>query len=977
MIALRFLPLLCVLPVLPATALTDSNSNGLSDLWEFEYNNQQLLPSSFDPEEDDDGDGAPNHKEATAGTDPFDGTPPEGYFAAEVTHVPAVYLEAGGGTELLTPEAFVVSWPTYSGKRYTLLVSPDLSAGSWTPVEESIPGTGSAIQMAINPQQEGGGIPEKLFWRVSVNDVDTDGDGFNDWEESIKGTNSLIADSDDHGLPNDWEIQHSLDPDDNGTSDPTKGPDGDPDNDGLSNLLEYFWSGNPHDPDTDNDGLNDWQEAVLHGTSLSDPDTDGDGLTDHAEIQTHHTNPTDYDSDDDTLLDGIEVNTHLTNPLSKDTDGDTLRDQWEILNGLDPLVPNSLSDPDGDGLKNLSEQLLRLNPLSSDSDADGIPDGAEDPDKDTLTNLAEINTHSTNPIRKDTDEDGLPDNWEVEHGLDPTSSATPNGTTHDPDHDDLSNYLEWLNLGDPHDVDTDDDGVNDGIEVGQGTNLLDPGDWQIPEAAKFIEVPLRVGDPSNSKSEKWKLEIKGMGPDDTRTFGIASPNYGVTATGTVKLRKWNRYQITIQHDGTDPAYLAEDPDRKPDYDWEALVDEKPAGIATKEEGANGALNWFMLRNHWLVDNRDALLTERELGNEQDKSVGRKAYLIPVAIKDNIDATGVDSVSITAYPNSPGYQTKSWIMAPSGGAQYNNDMHFKIPLTPATDLKIGSELVTSAPETTSLEAGDPGPVVNWRGNAPDSMDIIPDWKIGTSAQSVDLPIGVKRMKKRTVNVVCYVVKRPVSTSNIIPASKEALENALNRTFGYQINAYFNVIIKPGISSVNYDLDNDFWLEPVTPQKSISQEGMTIVNHVRDSSGDIHVYYTDLYVDGPQSQPKNDPADSDGASYAATPSELPGGDLLARNNIFVSPRRDPVISDAQMGHLIAHEVGHAMLGAGHPDEGSGAAPLEGTDTHKRIMYSGSHFNPDALLLVKPEWDEAEKWLKRVPDIRAAGDGITGDY
>lgn len=268
---LRYLPLLCVLPVLPARAMTDSNDNGLSDLWEFEYNNQQLLPSTFDPEDDADGDGASNLKEAVAGTNPFDGKPPGGYFAAEVAHVPAVYLEAGGETELLTPEAFVVSWPTYAGKRYTLLVSPNLSTGSWTLIEEAIPGNGSTIQIAINPQQEGGGIPEKLFWRVSVEDTDTDGDGFNDWEETIKGTNPLVADRDDDGLPDDWEIRHGLDPNDNGSINPENGPDGDPDGDGVPNSDEFTADSSPQDSNDFPEEIHWVFNSVSAGSNNLDP----------------------------------------------------------------------------------------------------------------------------------------------------------------------------------------------------------------------------------------------------------------------------------------------------------------------------------------------------------------------------------------------------------------------------------------------------------------------------------------------------------------------------------------------------------------------------------------------------------------------------------------------------------------------------------------------------------------------------------
>lgn len=57
---------------------------------------------------------------------------------------------------------------------------------------------------------------------------------------------------------------------------------------------------------------------------------------------------------------------------------------------------------------------------------------------------------------------------------------------------------------------------------------------------------------------------------------------------------------------------------------------------------------------------------------------------------------------------------------------------------------------------------------------------------------------------------------------------------------------------------------------------------------------------------------------------------------------------------------HELGHRTIGEGHPDQGGGFAPLVGTDRRWRLMASGDVRIPGARLLVKREWDEAEKWL-----------------
>lgn len=66
-----------------------------------------------------------------------------------------------------------------------------------------------------------------------------------------------------------------------------------------------------------------------------------------------------------------------------------------------------------------------------------------------------------------------------------------------------------------------------------------------------------------------------------------------------------------------------------------------------------------------------------------------------------------------------------------------------------------------------------------------------------------------------------------------------------------------------------------------------------------------------------------------------------------------------------YVIAHEIAHILLGEGHPDQGGGAAPLLGTATEFRLMATIDKKRVaetiDDGLLVKKEWDEAEKWLE----------------
>ena len=90
----------------------------------------------------------------------------------------------------------------------------------------------------------------------------------------------VLGDSDNDGLPDNWEMQYF------GSLIYTS--EDDPDNDGLSNMEEYNLNTSPSDNDTDDDGMPDgWEvnHALNPLVNDADGDADGDGFTNYQEYR--------------------------------------------------------------------------------------------------------------------------------------------------------------------------------------------------------------------------------------------------------------------------------------------------------------------------------------------------------------------------------------------------------------------------------------------------------------------------------------------------------------------------------------------------------------------------------------------------------------------------------------------------------------------------------------------------------------------
>ena len=145
-----------LLAAAPVVQAVDQNSNQQSDVWEmlFQFSG---LPGAGDF----DADGWSNAAESSAGTNPKD-----------AASYPAMDIHVSAGLPAL-------SWQSVKGKHYALLASADLT--SFAPTGDITSGSGGAMNFQL-PQADA-----REFFRMQITDVDSDGDGVDDWEELALG----------------------------------------------------------------------------------------------------------------------------------------------------------------------------------------------------------------------------------------------------------------------------------------------------------------------------------------------------------------------------------------------------------------------------------------------------------------------------------------------------------------------------------------------------------------------------------------------------------------------------------------------------------------------------------------------------------------------------------------------------------------------------------------------------------------------
>ena len=164
--------LLSFTPSPTRASLDVSPADGIPDIWALRYASGVLSPTA-----DTDGDGQKNSAEAAAGTDPAQ--------AGSVIKITSITADANG---------VHLTFATEQGKRYQVQTAATIESPAWVDflAPQSPDGTGS---LTVTNNAAGA---TSLFYRVRVQDIDSDGDGVTDWEEMQIGFDPYNSYS--HGL---------------------------------------------------------------------------------------------------------------------------------------------------------------------------------------------------------------------------------------------------------------------------------------------------------------------------------------------------------------------------------------------------------------------------------------------------------------------------------------------------------------------------------------------------------------------------------------------------------------------------------------------------------------------------------------------------------------------------------------------------------------------------------------------------------
>ncbi len=130
-----------------------------------------------------------------------------------------------------------------SGANPITISGPDAAYFNVSAYDSNLtPGASGEIQLGFDPGLPGGGI---RGYSATLTITSNDSLAPQTTVDVQLTVSSSSVDFDDDGLPDDWEISHGLNPEDDGSVNPANGAAGNPDNDGLPNSEELFLGSDP------------------------------------------------------------------------------------------------------------------------------------------------------------------------------------------------------------------------------------------------------------------------------------------------------------------------------------------------------------------------------------------------------------------------------------------------------------------------------------------------------------------------------------------------------------------------------------------------------------------------------------------------------------------------------------------------------------------------------------------------------------
>jgi hypothetical protein len=355
---------------------------------------------------------------------------------------------------------------------------------------------------------------------------------------------------------------------------------------------------------------------------------------------------------------------------------------------------------------------------------------------------------------------------------------------------------------------------------------------------------------------------------------------------------------------------------------------------------------------------------RRQGGAPDSIVG-----MPVLFEDDAEATGADSFSLsgTSWFPAGGTQNKSWVMVPMGADP--TTLNLRSLATEDSPLALESTLLDFGGGNMSVTVTQPLAPLSLKAKAgaklPDDTPLASGMEVNLgltlgAAACVSNPLAGYVMKARTVKVNVYkVVKqtpgKPDNPPDLIVTPegesdfKTQLETFLNGIFKPQINASFQVNVVTTPLTLNWDVNGDEFLNLNANQDEQSDEQLAILAAIPTpapaSNINVFILGTTMPISG----------DAWGATTVAPRTCWLVGDAVFNTRTLAKLKAD-----------IAHEIGHVLVGPGHPDQGGGHASLPGTDHNRRLMCSGGKqaANPGHLL-AKVEWEWSEAWFNKEED------------